>query len=418
MQTLDQRFRVELVKLGLLGEGAALRDKLLTDHLEDYVADLEVCERDGMYCYNVEKRLRKLFDKCGWRRLTDIDVNGFTSWRAKRKGLLAPRTLNQYQETIRAFLNWCIDSRRLAVNPLAGMGKVDVHGKQRRKRRALTLAELDRLLATCGDRALCYKVTLYAMLRRADVRALRWGDVVLDRLNPYLTTRAETSKGKRETRHPIRADIARELEAIQPADARATDPVSPAVPSMKVYKADLKRAGIEYIDEMGRQADFHSLGRMTPNTMLADSGVAPRTAMDLMRHTDVKLTMGAYVDAAMLSRRDAVESMPEIGKGRHVERADVLKMTGTDDSEVPDEKRHLKRHHDVGNGGISVGISPDGLRGTVGSAGAKDATNEDNKNPYGSSANGTTVVAVGSGSDAAGRGDENTSDNWAARTRT
>lgn len=202
VNSLERRFRLELVKLGLLLSGSGGVDKSLEGHLADYVADLEARGRDSMYCYNMEHRLRKLFKDCGWATFANIQGRDFQTWRSHQSGKLAPRTLNQYLETVQGFLGWCVAGKRLSESPLADVAPAD-ETKKRRKRRAFTLDELERLLATCGDRALCYKTALYCQLRRADVRALRWADVDLDTLPPYLLTRAETSKGKRQSRSAV-----------------------------------------------------------------------------------------------------------------------------------------------------------------------------------------------------------------------
>ena len=112
---------------------------------------------------------------------------------------------------------------------------------------------------------------------------------------------------------PLRQDIAEELRNHRPKDAPATDSVFPEVPSIEEFRGDLKRAGIEFIDEFGRRADFHALGRQTPNTMMANAGVSPRIAMELMRHTDIDLTMGPYTDTNLLQKNQAVESLPALG---------------------------------------------------------------------------------------------------------
>jgi len=55
------------------------------------------------------------------------------------------------------------------------------------------------------------------------------------------------------------------------------------------------KAVIAYLDDQGRRADFHAL-RHTYGSMLAKAGIAPRVAMSLMRHTDLRLTMNVYTD--------------------------------------------------------------------------------------------------------------------------
>jgi hypothetical protein len=64
-------------------------------------------------------------------------------------------------------------------------------------------------------------------------------------------------------------------------------------------------------DDRGRRADFHSL-RHSYGTLLAKSGVAPRMAMALMRHTDMRLTMNVYTDPRIFDLAGAVEKLPTL----------------------------------------------------------------------------------------------------------
>ena len=328
----------KIVDPSTLGQGQRLP---LDEHLDAFIADLETIGRDDVYCYNMRKRLEKLIAECGWKTAADITAASFTTWRSRYKGKLAARTLGQYFEMARAFMNWCVTNGRMNENPIAQVTAIDDTVKKR-KRRAFTLEELDRLIKVAGPRAILYRTTLYCQLRRADVASLRWCDVHLDVLPPYLVTRAETSKGKRTTRHPIRLDLANDLQTYRPEHATDSDKVFPAVPTMTTFKADLKQAGIEYTDADGRQADFHSLGRQTPNTMMANVGVAPRIAMELMRHTDIKLTTGVYTDSSMLLKNEAVEALPVIGGEQ--EEAQVLSATGSDGRPL-----HQGIHQETGN---------------------------------------------------------------------
>jgi hypothetical protein len=74
---------------------------------------------------------------------------------------------------------------------------------------------------------------------------------------------------------------------------------------MPQFRVDLESAGIPYIDAKGEYADFHSL-RKTFGTMLTLAGVGQRTVMELMRHSDMRLTAKTYTDANMLPVSDAV----------------------------------------------------------------------------------------------------------------
>ena len=57
--------------------------------------------------------------------------------------------------------------------------------------------------------------------------------------------------------------------------------------------------------------DFHSL-RVTLGTMLAVNHVPLTDAMQLMRHSDPKLTMKVYTDASQLELAGSIAMLPEI----------------------------------------------------------------------------------------------------------
>ena len=72
-----------------------------------------------------------------------------------------------------------------------------------------------------------------------------------------------------------------------------------SVPKAVTLLKDLADCGIKGVDEHGRHLDFHAL-RHTFATMLARAGVSPRVAMELMRHSDMRLTAKTYTDAMSL----------------------------------------------------------------------------------------------------------------------
>ena len=88
-----------------------------------------------------------------------------------------------------------------------------------------------------------------------------------------------------------------------------TDPLIPQVPVVRVFDRDLKRAGIVKKDEWKRTVDLHSL-RHTFGTLLALSGVSPRTAMELMRHSDIRLTTNIYQHLELVDTAGAVNLLP------------------------------------------------------------------------------------------------------------
>ena len=86
-------------------------------------------------------------------------------------------------------------------------------------------------------------------------------------------------------------------------------PVFDRMPRIERFRRDLKKAGIEYFDAQGRVADFHAM-RMTFGTNLHRQGAPPRVAMELMRHSDMRLTTKIYNDANQLPTAEAIQSLP------------------------------------------------------------------------------------------------------------
>jgi hypothetical protein len=84
---------------------------------------------------------------------------------------------------------------------------------------------------------------------------------------------------------------------------------------LKVLNRDLSVAGIPKVDERGRAIDVHAM-RMTFATMLSKGGVTPRIAQELMRHSDIRLTMGNYTDSKLLDIAGALASLPALNPAR------------------------------------------------------------------------------------------------------
>jgi len=80
-----------------------------------------------------------------------------------------------------------------------------------------------------------------------------------------------------------------------------------------MLRIDLKAAGIPYQDREGRFLDFRSL-RHTFGTNLAKAGVQPKVAQELMRHSDVKLTLNTYSHVGLDDLAGAVEKLPNFSE--------------------------------------------------------------------------------------------------------
>jgi integrase len=117
-------------------------------------------------------------------------------------------------------------------------------------------------------------------------------------------------------------------ETPAPAALDQTDPLTPQVPALRAFNMDIELAGIAKKDESGRTVDLHSL-RHTFGTMLARSGVNPRTAMELMRHSDIRLTTNIYQHLELVDTAGAVNQLPVVSAARS---DSEVRQTGTDAS--------------------------------------------------------------------------------------
>ena len=78
-----------------------------------------------------------------------------------------------------------------------------------------------------------------------------------------------------------------------------------------MIRPDLRRAGIPYVDDHGRFADFHAL-RHIYITNLAKTKAHPSVAQRLARHSTITLTMDVYTSLDVDDLRSAVDSLPAI----------------------------------------------------------------------------------------------------------
>ncbi len=304
--------------------------KPLREHLDDYLSDLRQRGKSGRRDKGIkqtESRLMRLVAECAWQFPANVTPDSFVTWRSAQQGL-SPRTLNHYLQELLTFLNWLERNGRITINPLRTVSKVDESGRQTRQRRALSDDELARLLAVAPEyRRLVYLTAARSGLRYQELRALEWRDIVFSGEDSHIHARASTTKNKKAARLPLVKELEAALLAYKPEDAEPSDRVfRNGVPRAYTLVNDLKAAGIPHQDELGRYADFHSL-RYTWGTFLQRNGVSSRVAMELMRHSDRKLTDKIYTDSSLLPLAEAVRGLPELPQVSHI-RAQICGKSG------------------------------------------------------------------------------------------
>jgi integrase len=279
----------------------------LEKHLSDYLADLQAVGRDYRYIFDLKNRVRRLIKECHWTLLKEVSSDSFLAWRARQT--LAPKTLDEYLASARSLFNWMVKHRRIDRNPLAQVQKVQSNAKQLRPRRAFTREEFQRLLAVAGPRRALYLTAVFTGLRRGELAALEWDDLDLDADRPFLKARASTTKNRKEAVIGLHKDVVAELRLMQRRAAPNKRVFEGLMPRIKRFRADLKRA--MSTTSMPRVSAPTSTRSGTPlATNLALAGTPPRVAMEIMRHSDMRLTAKTYTDAGLLAVWDKVANLP------------------------------------------------------------------------------------------------------------
>lgn len=272
-----------------------------------YLADLKVRGRSEGTLAKYLSNLQVAMTGCRWTGLRCVTAESFCSWRSSVK--CAPKTLNDVLASCNGFLRWLVRQRMLKANPLEFVGRADMR-TVRRFRRALAEDEQKRLIEGAPlFRAVVYLLILETGIRRKELNELKVGDFTFDTPVPFVVLPASITKNRKQATMRLRAHVADAVRAILPDNPMPFEFVfKNRVPRISTFKRDLRVARIPFETEAGR-VDLHSL-RDTLCTNLMVKGVHPRVAQELMRHSELKLTMKTYTDVSQLPVAAALEKLP------------------------------------------------------------------------------------------------------------
>lgn len=311
------------------------RERALESLCEAFLSRMTERQRSSGTIRKYTVALKVIRTACGWTKLRDVTEKSFLDYRADTT--LRAKTSNDYLAVWYGFFRWLKRQRLVLENPFEYIDRMDTKQSDREYRRALTEAEVLQLLATAPvKRRLVYRLILEAGLRRCELQKLRWGDFTLpapatgmagvpplqggkgrvevcppQALLSSVRVPASIAKNGKTTVLPLGAEVVAELVAFRPPDAAAFQRPFASVPRCGTIRRDLARAGITFVDTLGRRMDLHAM-RKTMGTHLVLSGAQPRVVMEAMRHSDLKLTMRTYMDAQQLQGpvAAAVERLP------------------------------------------------------------------------------------------------------------
>jgi integrase/recombinase XerC len=269
-------------------------------------------------------RVRRIITGCSFQILVDIETDAVQTYLDKvaKEEDFGHRTYNHYVQAIDGFGNWLVSTKRTAFNPFAGLTRLNVEVDIRHPRRALSVEEVGRLIAsarasgksiqcfTPEERARIYILSGLTGLRRKEIASLTPRSFNLKSDPPTVTVQAACSKHRRTDVLPLHP----QLLAMLPGWLRGLpvdEPIFPKLAKRRTWlmvKKDLERIGIPYETPEGI-ADFHAAGRHSYITGLLTNGATLPEAKELARHTDVKMTM-KYAHIGIGDRAKALANLP------------------------------------------------------------------------------------------------------------
>ncbi len=355
----------------------------LAEHLEDYRRHLQAKNDDPRHVSQVISHCKAIFEGTGARFIPDLDAGKVEGWLEEQRRS-EPRfgisTSNHYLTSAKGFTRWLTRCRppRWASDPLANLSRLGAEVDVRRKRRPLLADEAARLLQaahasakvfrglTGEDRHFLYAIALQTGFRAGELASRTPRSFALDGTVPTAKVAAGYTKDGEEAVQPLPRELA---EALRPwLDSKPADrPLWPGTWHKRAFKMiehDLaaaraawlaeadsdeekrkRREGsgyLAYANELGT-ADFHAT-RHSYITLLAKSGVHPKMAQDLARHSTINLTMNYYTHLRLHDRAAALEALPSLLTVPTTAPAhEALAATGTDGpmAQPPEQGEHL-----------------------------------------------------------------------------
>ena len=234
---------------------------------------------------------------------------------------LADATRNHYVRALKSFSRWLTIEGLADVDVLRSLQRFNSGAEPKHPRRALTEDELARLIHMTAfapparrrmpsiDRAWLYAVAACTGLRAGELRRLRTDDFRLADDAPFVNVRSTITKNRRSARQPLPRTMCRQLGNWLAGRSEAAFAAMPHPSRIaRMFRVDLKRAGIPYRNAAGEYADFHSL-RHTYITRVVQATQDLKTVQVLARHSTIQLTLNRYAHVRDDEKHQAVDRL-------------------------------------------------------------------------------------------------------------
>ncbi len=350
---LPNRFKTKFSKWGLLEGCRVAATKTLLSHLGDWRAFLIHQGRTVKQADQQYTRVKRAFTEAKFEYWHQIHaskllntINAMRKLQRTGQGYIdtgkaiSPRTKQHHLKACKQFASWMLKDGQATTNPLLYL-TTDIPVETQNPRRALTQDEIQVLLnytekaisigdMTGRERALVYRLAMETGLRANELRSLK--RLSFSKTDMTVKVEAKYTKNRKEAIQPVKPAT---MEAIlQYLILRVPNARAFRLPNnnlSKFFKRDIEAARDEWIQAVindpkeylrriesdflklktkAGKLDFHAL-RHTFGSLLAASGVHPKTAQKLMRHSDINLTMNIYTHVQESETQAAVDKLPD-----------------------------------------------------------------------------------------------------------
>lgn len=340
--------RVERQKAGLVEPADDQRKRPLAQHVKEFSNYLKNKGSTEDYLQTTIQRVQFVIDACKFGRIDEISASRVQECLADlRQAGRSIASSNHYLRAVKMFTRWLVRDRRSMEDRLGHLSKMNADTDRRHVRRPLSVEEFALLLGATEkgpliqrmngtDRAILYLVGAYTGFRRNEIGSVTKQSFNFEDIPATMTVEAGYSKHRQTDVLQLRQDFSDRIQTwIKSIRSRKLDEPLFAVSDKRtaeMIRKDLAAARSKWIldakddpqeqkrrnessflayynDDQGRRVDFHAL-RMTFITNLTRSGVAPKTAQLLARHSSIDLTMNTYTMLGVVDQAAAVEALP------------------------------------------------------------------------------------------------------------
>ena len=338
LENVPPRFRDRLVVLDLLDSSRAAAGRPLVEHIDDFKRSIQEREKTGKHAHMTIQQVKDIVGGCRFFVWSDIradDVSAYLKQLRDGRRKLSKITSNHYLTSMKAFCDWMVTNKRASESPLDTLQRLRVVKKEEKRRRiALTVEEVERLLEATAkapadygmtgyERALLYLFAIETGLRADAIRSLTVSSINFEMGSVVLLD--EDSKNGEEVVVPLTSEMIEYLRAFTASRLPwvklfggtyklLTDKTSDMLQADLARTAKKDASGkvalcaIPYKTAKGEHHDFHAF-RHTGYSWLDSRGVPRQIIMQIFGHKTMAMgTIYSHPDWQMM--KEAVAKLP------------------------------------------------------------------------------------------------------------